>query len=199
MSSTIYAFLVFTLVATLSPGGATTIATASGIQYGYRRSLPLILGIATALAGLAAAGALGMGILIASMPILNLTLKGLGTAYLLWLASRIWRAGAPQDRVLQEQKPFGFLNGILVTLLNPKGWAMTMAAAVTFAPMAAEATELATIMALTFAHAAVFSLSLWCLAGALISRKLKEERHWQLANRFLATLLALCIAPLWIS
>lgn len=57
MPTIIDAFLLFALVATLSPGGATTVVTASGIQYGYIRSIPLILGIAVGLAMLAAAGA----------------------------------------------------------------------------------------------------------------------------------------------
>lgn len=193
------AFLLFALVATLSPGGATTIVTASGIQHGFVQSVPLILGIAVGLALLAAAGALGMGVLITSLPVLKLTIKGLGSIYLLWLASKIWCAGPPADRDLAAGKPFGFFSGMLVTLLNPKGWAMTMAAAVTFAPIAAKATELAMIMSLTFAHAALLSLSLWCLCGVLISKKLTEVRHWRFANRILAVLLAACVAPLWFS
>lgn len=140
-----------------------------------------------------------MGVLIASLPILNLTVKGLGSIYLLWLASKIWHADAPAERSLETDKPFGFFSGMLVTLLNPKGWAMTMAAAVTFAPIAAKATELAVIMSLTFAYAALLSLSMWCLGGALISKKLTAASHWQLANRILAALLAVCVVPLWIS
>lgn len=192
------AFLLFALVATLSPGGATTLATASGIRHGYRRSIPLILGIAAGLAMLAAAGALGVGVFIMTFPALDLTIRAIGSAYLLWLVVKIWSAGPPAQDGLEAAAPFGFPSGLLLTLLNPKGWAMTMAAAVTFAPIAPDPAALAMIMAFTFASAAVLSLSVWCLGGVAVSRRISSPGQWRFANRTLAVLLAGCIAPLWI-
>ncbi len=52
---TILPLILFVVVSTITPGGATTLATASGAQFGFRRSMPLMVGIAFGLASLAAA------------------------------------------------------------------------------------------------------------------------------------------------
>jgi threonine/homoserine/homoserine lactone efflux protein len=56
--------ITFAMAATISPGGTTSLATASGLQFGYVRSLPLIFGIASALALLVAVSGTGLGTII---------------------------------------------------------------------------------------------------------------------------------------
>lgn len=87
--------VLFVLIATISPGGATTLATASGVQFGFRRSLPLIFGIALGLASLAAISAAGLGAVLNTAPSLIWILKTTGSAYLVYLAWRIGSGGAP--------------------------------------------------------------------------------------------------------
>ncbi len=190
-------FMAFALIATLSPGGATTLATASGVQFGYRRSVPLMLGIATGLALLSTAGATGLGAVMSAFPALQLAIKLAGSLYLIWLAWQIWAAGRPHNASGAEQRPIGYISGVALLILNPKGWAMTMAAAASFAALSSEPLVLAAIMATTFAAAALTSLSVWCLGGALLARVLTSDSQWRLVNRTLAALLALSIAPLW--
>lgn len=197
MPETFLSFALFTIIATLSPGGATTLATASGVRFGYQRSVPLMLGIAAGLAILSTAGATGLAALMAALPALQLAIKVAGTVYLVWLAWQIWGAGRPQSAQQDNQRPIGFVSGVALLLLNPKGWAMTMAAAASFAALASDPFVLAAIMAATFAIAALTSLSLWCLGGALLSQLLTKEAQWRLVNRTLAVLLVASIAPLW--
>ncbi|MEM8689485.1 MAG: LysE family translocator [Pseudomonadota bacterium] len=197
MPDTFISFALFTIIATLSPGGATTLATASGVRFGYRRSMPLMLGIAAGLAILASAGATGLGALLNAAPTLQVAIKLVGTVYLLWLAMQIWNAGRPQTPGETSPSPHGFLAGVALLLLNPKGWAMTMAAAGSFAALSAKPLTLAAIMAATFATAAVASLSLWCLGGTLLAQTLNTEAQWRLVNRVLGALLAASIVPLW--
>lgn len=122
--------LLFAVVATGTPGGAMTLATASGSQFGFRRSLPLMTGIALALASLAAAASLGLANALLAAPSLQLTAKIAGTAYLLWLARNIARSGAPKNAALKA--PTSLVGGFVLLWLNPKGWAMTLSAAATF-------------------------------------------------------------------
>ncbi len=198
MPDTFITFMLFAIVATLSPGGATTLATASGVRFGYRRSVPLMLGIAAGLAILSTAGATGLGAIMSAFPVLQLAIKVAGTLYLTWLAWQIWGAVRPQGPNQDNQNPIGFLSGVALLLLNPKGWAMTMAAAATFAALSSDPIILAAIMATTFALAAVTSLSIWCLGGAVLSQILTTDLQWRLVNRALAVLLVASIAPLWV-
>ncbi len=197
MPDIVYSFIAFTLAATVSPGGATTVATASGIRFGFARSAPLILGIASGLAALAALGATGLGVVIKTLPALEMGIRLLGTTYLIWLSARIWQAGPPNTGKSDAATPFSYFNGIAVCMLNPKGWAMTMAAAAAFAALSPDPVTLASIMALAFALCAVLSLSLWCVCGALLASILKTPRHWTVVNRSLAVFLAASIVPLW--
>ncbi len=198
MTDTFLTFALFASVATLSPGGATTLATASGVNFGYRRSMPLMLGIATGLALLSTAGATGLAAFLSAFPALQVAIKLCGTVYLLMLALQIWGTGRPQNANETDPRPIGFLAGVALLLLNPKGWAMTMAAAASFSALSADPFVLAALMATTFAAAALASLSVWCVGGALLSQLLTRDAQWLLVNRILALLLAGSIAPLWI-
>ena len=157
--------VLFAVVSTVSPGGATTLATASGSQFGFRRSIPLMVGIAVGLASLAAGAAAGLAGLLMAAPGLLLAMKAMGSAYLLWL--------------------------------NPKGWAMALGAAASFAMLASGPLQLAALLGTTFGLAALLSLSLWCAAGIVLARLLKTQRQWRVLNAVLGALLAASILPMW--
>lgn len=189
--------VLFAAVATATPGGATTLATASGVHFGFRRSLPLMSGIACGLAAMAAAAAIGLASLLLAMPSLQLAMKTIGTLYLLWLAWRIGMSGPPRlDKDMV--RPTRFITGIWLLWVNPKGWAMTSAAALSFAALAREPGTLALILGAVFGIAALISLSLWCVAGQLLARLLTTDWQWRLTNMLLGGLLALSIVPMWL-
>jgi len=189
--------VLFAAVATVTPGGATTVATASGAHFGFGRSVPLMAGIAAGLASMAAAAALGFAGMLLALPSLQVALKAIGTLYLLWLAWRIGRSGSPQlDKDLA--RPQSFIGGIWLLWYNPKGWAMTSGAAVSFAALAATPAELALLLGTVFGIAAIVSLSLWCAAGQVLARRLTADWQWRVLNMLLALLLAASIIPMWL-
>jgi threonine/homoserine/homoserine lactone efflux protein len=188
--------LLFVAVATLTPGGATMLATASGGRFGFARSIPLMLGIALALASLAAVAALGLGRLLLAMPVLQTTVKALGSAYLLWLAWRIARSGPP-DAGNGPARPTTLVGGFLLLWLNPKSWAMTVGAAASFTLLASNPKQLALLLGTAFGLAACISLALWCALGMLFARILRTPVHWRILNVAMGTLLAASIIPAW--
>jgi threonine/homoserine/homoserine lactone efflux protein len=194
--TSILPLLVFVAAATLTPGGATTLATASGARFGFVRSIPLILGIAMGLALLAAVAALGLGGLLLALPSLQTAVKALGSAYLLWLAWRIARSGPPHAGD-GPAYPVKFVNGVLLLWLNPKGWAMTVGAAASFALLASSPNRLAMLLGAAFGVAACASLTLWCSLGMLLARLFQTPRHWRILNLALGALLAASVIPTW--
>ncbi|MBL4875862.1 MAG: LysE family transporter, partial [Cohaesibacteraceae bacterium] len=108
MPEALISLILFASISTLSPGGATTLATASGMQFGYVKSLPLILGIAVGLSTLVASSATGLAALLLAVPEISLAMKAIGSIYLLWLAFKIGRAGAPQAGAGSASAPIGF-------------------------------------------------------------------------------------------
>lgn len=197
MSEALPALVGFALVATISPGGATTLATASGTRFGVRRSLPLIGGIAFGLAALGGASALGIASVMLAAPPLEFALRLAGSGYLLWLSWKIARSGAP-SKGSQMEAPIGTLGGVALLWLNPKAWAMTISAASTFGEGGTNPLGLALILAPTFGLAAVLSLLVWSAIGVLLSLWLRAERHWRVVNGMLGFALVISILPMWV-
>ncbi len=193
---TILPLILFVVVSTITPGGATTLAVASGAQFGFRRSVPLMAGIAVGLASLAAAAAAGLAGLLLAAPSLQTAMRLAGSGYLLWLAWKIARSGPPNLRA-DMGVPTSFLGGACLLWLNPKGWAMALGAAASFAVMASGPLQLAVLLGSAFGLAAAVSLSLWCVAGLLLARLLRTERQWRTLNAVLGLLLAVSIIPMW--
>lgn len=187
---------LFVAAATLSPGGATTLATASGAQFGFMRSIPLMAGIAIGLASLAAGAAAGLASILVAAPFLQTAMKAVGSAYLLWLAWKIGRSGPPAINP-GTAVPTTLIGGACLLWLNPKGWAMALGAAASFAMLASGPVQLALLLGTAFGVAACIALSLWCVAGVLLSRLLKSARQWRMVNAFMAVLLAASIIPMW--
>ncbi len=197
MSDLLVSLVIFAVVATITPGGATTLATASGAQFGFVRSIPLLAGIAFGLATLVGAVAGGLGSVILSRPELRLWLRIAGSAYLLWLAWTIGRLGSPKTMTAGSATPMGFVSGFLLLWLNPKGWTMAVAAAAAYAALSNNPLLLAPLLGAVFGLAAALSLSLWCSGGLWLSQFLKTETQWRSVNIGLAWLRAASIMPMW--
>ncbi|MEM5310161.1 LysE family transporter [Paraburkholderia sp. JHI869] len=194
--TTILPLLLFVTVSTVTPGGATTLATASGARFGFVRSIPLMLGIAMGLALLAAVAALGLGALLLALPSLQTAVKAFGSAYLLWLAWRIARS-EPPGAGNGPARPVTLVNGFLLLWLNPKSWAMTVGAAASFALLASSPNRLAMLLGTAFGVAACASLALWCALGVLLARLLRTPRHWRMLNLAMGALLAASLLLTW--
>ncbi len=191
------AFLIFVAVATVSPGGATTLATASGMRYGVRRSVPYIAGIGFGLSSMAVASTLGLATLLLAMPALELAVRAAGSIYLLYLAWKIAASGAP-SKGTDVSKPVSFLGAIGLTWYNPKAWAVTMGASSSFAHLISWPPGQAAMMGLTFLVFATASMTLWCTTGYALGSLLRTERQWQAINLTMALLLAASIVPMWL-
>jgi threonine/homoserine/homoserine lactone efflux protein len=197
VSDLLPSLLTFALVATASPGGATMLATASGAQFGFARSVPLLGGIAIGLATLTGSVGAGLGAVAQSFPQLQIGLRIAGSLYLLWLAWTIGCACAPGAPTSTTAAPMGFAKGVLLLWLNPKAWTMAIAAASTYAGLSDSPLRVALIVGTAFGLAAALSLTLWCLGGHWLARVLKTEIQWRAVNIVLGLMLAASVVPMW--
>jgi threonine/homoserine/homoserine lactone efflux protein len=190
------AFLIFVAVATVSPGGATTLATASGMRYGVRRSVPYILGTGLGLGSMAVASTLGLAALLLAIPALELTVRAAGSLYLLYLAWKIATSGAPSQGS-EASRPVSLFGAVGLTWYNPKAWAITMGASSSFAHLVAWPPGQVALMGMTFLVFATASMTLWCTTGHTLGRLLTSDRQWQVLNLTMGLLLAASIIPMW--
>ena len=188
--------LAFVFAATASPGGATTLVAASGARFGYLRSVPLMAGICIGMGSLTATLSLGLGALIGTVGALEVGLKILGTAYLLYLAWVIGRQGAPKAGTASEN-PIGFLQGFALVWVNPKVWTLGMAASSAYLGLTLEPWLDAVVIAAAFVGVGTVSASLWCWLGAKLGQMLRSETQWRAVNIGFGALLVLSILPIW--
>ena len=121
-------YLLFLLMATatvLSPGPGVLMTLSNALRFGWRRSLPGIMGIACGASLVAAVSATSLGLLLASSALAFTLIKLAGAAYLVWLGIRLWcaPAGGLQLDVSDaaERSPWRrFAEALSLQLTNPK-------------------------------------------------------------------------------
>jgi len=107
--------------------GARGSTRASSANFGFRRTVPQILGVALGFGVMIMAAGLGLAGLFQAAPRLHALLKYAGAAYLLYLAWRIAQADAARGGAAWA-RPINFVEAVLFTWVNPKGWVTTVGA-----------------------------------------------------------------------
>ncbi len=176
----LWAFVVFSLVGSFTPGPNTTIATATAANFGLRAALPHILGVPVGFSTLLALASLGMVGLLLALPAAAAVIKWGGVAYLLylgWLLARAGRAmsdGAPATGA----RPLTFLESALFQYANPKAWMLTVATAGTYVSERHIGVQTA-LICLVFAATCIASLAVWAWLGAALREWLRTgRRRW---------------------
>jgi threonine/homoserine/homoserine lactone efflux protein len=193
-SDLLLSYTTFCLIMATTPGPNNMMVLASGVRFGTRRSLPLILGITAGMAVLFGATGSGLGAAFAALPALAVALRLLSAAFLLWLAWKIATAG-PLKRDHDDLQVLGFPTGVVFQWINPKSWAAAMTAASTYLPADAGAATIGAGAAI-IALAALFATTLWLTFGLLISRFLTEPRRAHAFNIVMALLLLASTLPI---
>ena len=121
------ALLFYAFVASITPGPNNLMLMASGANFGFRRTVPHMLGVALGFVFLALMVGLGLAGLFLAFPASHTVLKAVSVAYLLWLAWKIANA-APARAEAAAGRPFAFLQAAAFQWVNPKAWAMALTA-----------------------------------------------------------------------
>lgn len=190
------ALMLFVLVTTLTPGPNNILLTASGANFGFRRTVPHMLGIWAGFATLILAAGLGIGAVLLADPRLHGLLKVIGAAYMLWLAWGLLRAGTVAEA--GSGRPMSFVAAALFQYANPKAWLMAVGAIAAFTtPGGNYAAELALIIA-AFAVFGPPCNSLWVLFGQGVARFLRDDAARRGFNCVMAGLTAAATALLFV-
>ena len=176
------AFLLFAVVAAVTPGPSNIMLTAAGAQAGVVRGLPCLFVVP-----------LGVGSVVLARPLALAALHWGGAAVLLWLAWKIATA-EPRLESAPAREPVGYLGATVFQWVNPKSWLVTASAAGTFlTPDAASPGVQAAALAGLFVVAALPSGFVWLAFGALVQRALLNPRRVRIFNIAMGMLLAASI------
>jgi threonine/homoserine/homoserine lactone efflux protein len=167
-------FVSYTLVMSITPGPNNVMLTASGANFGFRRTLPHLLGICCGFVAQLLAVCAGLGALFDRWPALQSALGWLGAAYLAYLGWHILRRRDTAGRA--SARPVTFIEAALFQFLNPKAWVMTLTAATLFLPRELSLLARSAYMAGIMEAIGVPCMTVWALFGSSLRRVLGAPR-----------------------
>ena len=190
------AFCLFAFVTSITPGPNNLMLLVSGVNFGFRASVPHVLGISSGFMVMVAAVGLGLAQIFSRYPPIYTAMKWAGAAYLIYLAWRIATTVAPSGENTRAQgRPLDFIGAATFQWVNPKAWFMAVSAFSTYVPGAAGFALIAGVAAL-FAAINAPCVALWALSGSRMRQLLQVPRYRRAFNIGMALLLLVSLYPM---
>lgn len=186
---------IFAFVASITPGPNNLMLLASGVNFGFARTIPHMLGVGFGFVFMILCIGFGIGQLFAAFPVLYTVLKVLSVAYMLWLAWKIANAGPIKAAETGGTvNPMGFWAAAAFQWVNPKAWAMALAAVANFTMPSAYLVSVG-IMAAVFGLVNIPSIAVWAGFGAAMSDVLRDPVRVRVFNIAMALALVGSLYP----
>ena len=185
----------FALASCGTPGPNNMLLTSSATHFGYAPTLKLLLGIMLGMGLLMLLTALGLGQLFVRWPIMQWTLKGVGSGYLLWLAWQVATASGPSEH--SSTPNMRWHQGALFQFLNPKAWLMAVSAISGFTLSGEQYWFSAWMVVLIFFALGMVTGHLWAFFGLNLRRWLHTPQEWRYFNQFMGLITAASVLMIW--
>jgi len=182
----------FAFVSSITPGPNNLMLMSSGANFGFKRSLPHMLGVELGFVLMVFLVGLGLSQVFNAYPLSYDLLKVFSISYLLYLAYKIATSSNPQFSDASS-KPMTFIEAAAFQWVNPKGWTMALSAVSVYSP--SYSMESIALVALAFGLVGVPSVSVWTALGQQLQRWLTSHRRLQVFNYTMAALLVGSIIP----
>lgn len=187
------ALALFAFVSSITPGPNNTMLMASGANFGFRASIPHMMGVSGGFLLLVVAVGLGLGGLFAAYPELHDVLAVAGGLYLLWLA---WKIATSSGLGMGEAgvRPQTFLQAAAFQWVNPKAWAMALGAVTAYAPRDGYVANIL-VVSVIFTAINLPCVASWTGFGVGLRRFLDRPAVLRAFNVGMALLLVLSLLP----
>lgn len=179
--------VLFAISSSITPGPNNIMVLTSGVNFGVRRSIPLLIGITVGFAIMLVIVGLGFGQIFSRFPVLQFVIKCMGVIYLLYLSYLIARS-SNEIKTEAQSKPLSFTNGALFQWVNAKAWVVATSAIVAFTGHSSEYHE-HLIVAMVFLLVALPCVGSWLIFGRALKHVLQSVKHRIYFNYAMAIML----------
>lgn len=178
-----------------TPGPNNAMLSSSGSLWGFRRTVPHMLGVSIGFPIMQVCVALGLGSLLRANPTALTVMRWLGAGYLLYLA---WKIATTEpessadsgERRGSSRHPMSFFGAALFQWVNPKAWLVTISALATVASVGGHpSTTRALVLAVVFLVVTLPITAFWTMVGVGVSRVFTTRRALRAFNITMACLL----------
>jgi threonine/homoserine/homoserine lactone efflux protein len=173
--SLLIAFVIFATVMFITPGPNNIMLLSSGLTYGFRPTVPHILGITFGFAFMIGAVGVGLGTVFIAYPVLQTILKYAGVAYLVYLAAAIAMSGPVSPDQDVARRPMTFWGAAMFQWINAKGWVIVIGTITAYAAIAQFPINIA-IQTLISLLVGTVSTVVWAFFGTALRPVLTSER-----------------------
>jgi len=185
--------VMFPLV--FSPGPANVVFAMSGIKQGVKQSLPLVAGVDLVFIIYSLIIGFGLGEVLKSYPQYIVVIKVLGITYLMYMAYKFLISSSSQSQN-NDSKLYTFYDGVILQLLNPKGWTMLFLMFSLFLDGTFNETEQVLYLVVMLAVLNVSTHIIWVSAGSAITKTISNPNVDRYLNYLFSALLTL--VALWL-
>ena len=189
------ALLIYAFVTSITPGPNNVMLLASGVNFGFWRTVPHMLGISTGFASLLIGVGFGLGALLTAFPTLHTVLKFAGGGYLLYLA---WRIASSRSLAKDDEastRPMTLLEAAAFQWVNPKAWVMAITAMAVYTSPERPFFS-ATIVVIAFTLVNLPSVASWAGFGMALRGFLADPARLKWFNIVMGVLLAATLWPM---
>lgn len=191
-----FPLILFVLVGLFSPGPNVVMLTASGARFGFRATLPHLLGVPIGTGLLGAISGLGLGTILLAAPTMKFTFQIIAAIWILWLAVSTAQAGRAA-RSEDSGRPFRFHEAILFQAINPKVWAIALAASAGFGIGLSTSLE-AFRLFIAFSTINLAVCLFWTSIGHMLSSTLNDPKVWRIFMTTMAALMAATVVMIFV-
>lgn len=179
----------FAISTTITPGPNNIMVTASSVNFGYKKTIPHILGIAIGLSIMITTVGLGLANIFERYPLSHTVIKYIGSIYLLYLAWKIALFNRYKYCNNNKTKPFSLLQAALFQWVNPKAWLMSISAISTFTTKKGNVYNEVLVISIIFFLVCIPCVSTWGIIGSRIKSAFNKKIYLQIFNISMALLL----------
>ncbi len=187
----------FTLSTVCTPGPNNIMLLSSGLTFGYKRTIPHMLGIIIGFPLMVLLVGFGLGTLFENFPQILSILKIVGIAYLFYMAYKI--ANNTSSYEIDENnksKPFTFLQAALFQWVNPKAWIMAITSISIFVSSTQNSSLQVLVVSFIYLLSSLVSTNIWSFGGVFLKKFIKNESSVKRFNILMAILLVASVIPI---
>lgn len=187
----------FAFASSITPGPNNLMLSASGIAFGWRRTLPHLAGVLVGFELLLVVCASGVGALVDAFPAVGLATKLAGSGYLLYLAWAMRNAFTP-DAPGRLPRPLTFVEAVLFQFVNPKAWLMGLTAVSVFTPQIEPRWLALAAVCAVFGAVNLPCIGTWIALGVSLRRGLALPRWGDYLGLVVGVLMLYAVVAIWV-
>jgi threonine/homoserine/homoserine lactone efflux protein len=190
---------LFAFVTSITPGPNNIMLLTSGVNFGFRATIPHIFGIGTGFFSVLFAIGIGLGEVFKAYPEYYTVMKWISAVYFFYLAWGITRSATPQADAgsRKNARPMSYLGAAAFQWANPKAIVMAIACFSSYAPLNSSVRDVIAIASLVMAIN-LPCVSVWALFGSRLRDYLQNPSHRMTFNWIMAILLISSLLPIFL-